>query len=139
MFATSSFFSGILPIGISFALGQVIMERMLDSFKLYLVCRRERPRPEDPIIFEAWQDVFEALSVISVALNIALIKIAYPSINTMALVLLEHFLLFFKAYLTYSIPARPEWLMREELIRGEKNRLDGVAALRAKFDDDEMQ
>lgn len=69
------------------------------------------PRPQDRVIFEVWQSIFEYLSILAVAINCATIHIANPDrVSMRQALILEHLLIFFKVYLAQAVPPKPEWL-----------------------------
>lgn len=69
----------------------------------------------DGMVTETWLGIFEALAVLQVVVNVVVVLVGHPDDHSVAqLVFFEHGLLFFRAYLAWSIPDRPEWLVREE-------------------------
>jgi len=122
VFASATFFAGVFPIGLPLSLVHLILSMWSDCYKMFFTTRRMLPHPEDGIVFEAWQAVFEALSVIAVVTNCALIRIV-SDCSMLQMVVLEHVLLFFKAYLSYSIPDCPEWLTRQDILRDQQDRI----------------
>mmetsp|Transcript_81449 Transcript_81449/g.213832 ORF Transcript_81449/g.213832 Transcript_81449/m.213832 type:complete len:141 (-) Transcript_81449:2-424(-) len=85
-----------------------------DGRKLLEVSRRPAPRAADAYILEAWQTMFETISMVSVICNIALLGVSKNhSWTALELMVLEHCILLFKSLLAWSIPDEPEWVSHE--------------------------
>lgn len=116
LFGIVTMFAPVFPMGCFFALVHALISRSSDGWKFLRVNRRLLPRPNhDGMVTETWLGIFEALAVLQVVVNVAVVLVAHPDDHSVAqLVIFEHGLLFFRAYLAWSIPDRPEWIVREE-------------------------
>eukprot|EP00746_Dinoflagellata_sp_MGD_P046341 gnl/MRDRNA2_/MRDRNA2_213944_c0_seq1.p1 gnl/MRDRNA2_/MRDRNA2_213944_c0~~gnl/MRDRNA2_/MRDRNA2_213944_c0_seq1.p1 ORF type:complete len:350 (+),score=73.77 gnl/MRDRNA2_/MRDRNA2_213944_c0_seq1:138-1052(+) len=110
-------FATVFPLGGLLALLQCWSEMYNDSYKKLKVGRRGIPMPGfEEVVTETWLNIFEILSVLTVVFNIALLAMAWPGhVSVLTWVLIEHGVLIFKAYLAWSIPDCPEWVVREEI------------------------
>ncbi|KAF4525860.1 hypothetical protein B566_EDAN018219 [Ephemera danica] len=118
-------FSPVFPAAALCAVFNNVLEMRTDAFKL---CRvTQRPLPERVKDIGAWQRAFEAIGVISVATNCALLYITpglksrvWPNASDLQWALslggLEHTLLALGLILYLAVPSQPEWV-RVELAR----------------------
>lgn len=116
-FGSVTMFAAVFPMGGLLALCHCWYEMYSDSYKLFRLGRRLLPKPgHDEVVLETWMSIFEGLSVLSVVFNTALLALAWKDrVSLLTFVLIEHGLLFFKSYLSWSIPDCPEWVAREEM------------------------
>jgi len=65
--------------------------------------------------------VFETIGILSVMTSVALLHVAQPGLwSVFELLLLEHAVLFYKAYLAWSIPETPEWIRAHYQLGNDK-------------------
>eukprot|EP00440_Ansanella_granifera_P073719 gb/GFBE01079992.1/.p1 GENE.gb/GFBE01079992.1/~~gb/GFBE01079992.1/.p1 ORF type:complete len:764 (+),score=146.39 gb/GFBE01079992.1/:1-2292(+) len=116
LFALTNSFAIAFPLGPLLAFLHTMVTRQSDCYKFLLLNMRSAPSPADGVISDTWIDVLEALSLASVVCNVAVLAVSDvdSSWDPLALVILEHALLFFKAYLAWSVPDQPEWIRRED-------------------------
>jgi len=129
LFALTNFFSAAFPLGPVLAFLHVFISRWSDGYKLLEVNRRILPGPEKEVVSDAWLEIFEAISMGSVVANVAVLGVADSGWTPLQLVALEHGLLLFKAYLAWSIPDQPEWVVREEAAFEQLRRFHGARQL----------
>lgn len=115
MFAALVLYFPVYPLGGLLALLHAVCEHASDSYKYCNVQRRPVPDPLDDVIIEVWLDIFDVLAYLGVCTSAALIWLESGAWTGLQLVLAEHFLLFFKGYLSWSIPDCPEWIIAEEV------------------------
>jgi len=114
-FAVATIFAVVFPLGSLFGVIPALTSKKSDLWKILKVNQRLLPQGADGIVRETWVDVFEALASISVAANVFLIVIGSGNSWSMSqLFLVEHVILFFKGYLSWSIPDTPEWIVKAE-------------------------
>lgn len=114
LFATTTCFVVAFPLGPLLALIMCSVSLWTDGKKILDVSRRPAPRAMDSEILEAWQTIFETISMASVVCNIALLGISQDSSwTTLQLIILEHCMLLFKSLLAWSIPDEPDWCFHE--------------------------
>lgn len=120
-FGYTFLFSSAYPMAAFWALLNNVVEIRTDAFKM---CRiHQRPFAEPANSIGAWQMAFEALGVVAVITNCALIGLAaksaewLPEMTTVNAVLMfvaiEHFLLGVKFILALAIPDVPQWVQDE--------------------------
>ncbi|CAJ1348994.1 unnamed protein product, partial [Effrenium voratum] len=114
LFALTNSFAIAFPLGPLLALLHTFVSRKTDAYKFLNVNMLAPPSPADGIISDTWVEVLEALSIVSVMCNVAVLGISGDRWSAFSLILLEHGLLFFKAYLAWSVPDQPEWIRRED-------------------------
>lgn len=130
-FGYTFLFSSAYPMAAFWALLNNVIEMRTDAFKM---CRiYQRPFAETANSIGAWQVAFEALSVIAVITNCALIGLAakssewLPEMTTINAVLMfvaiEHFLLGVKFVLALVIPDVPQWVQDEMARQQYKDKL----------------
>lgn len=130
-FGYTFLFSSAYPMAAFWALLNNVIEMRTDAFKM---CRiYQRPFAETAHSIGAWQVAFEALSVIAVITNCALIGLAakssewLPEMTTINAVLMfvaiEHFLLGVKFVLALVIPDVPQWVQDEMARQQYKDKL----------------
>lgn len=138
-FGYTFLFSSAYPMAAFWALLNNVIEIRTDAFKL---CRIfQRPFAKQANSIGAWQAAFEALGVIAVITNCALIGMAAKSshwlpdmtpVNAVLLfVAIEHFLLGVKFIVSHVIPDVPQWVQDEMARQQYKAQL----ALRSQGDD----
>ncbi|CEM08639.1 unnamed protein product [Vitrella brassicaformis CCMP3155] len=104
-FGVTAMFSAVFPLAPLFGLVNNLQEIRSDSFKACRLSRR--PFPSSESVYQSWVAVYEGLSIVGVVSNCALLGILQGwSFGT--ILIIEHLLLFFKAYLAWSIPDVPE-------------------------------
>lgn len=124
MFAAMTFYAPVFPLSAALCLGHTLFEASSDAYKLCEVQRRLLPRRSDEVALEAWLEIFRAISFGGVACSVALVAVADPDQWSMrSLVLVEHAMVFFKGYLSWSIPDIPEWIRAEEIKLNKKDRM----------------
>jgi len=115
MFAAVTCYFPVFPLGGLLALLHAIFEGYSDSYKYCNAQRRVVPKQTDELVMEVMIGIFDMISFFGVASSIALIWIENSGSWTgFQLVVVEHLLFFFKAYLSLSIPDVPEWITAEE-------------------------
>jgi len=123
------FFAGIMPSTAVLCLIHTLYKRYGDCYKFARVARRLMPTAEDSIVFDCWVVVFEALSICGVTMTCVLIYLSRPSLGLAHVMVLEHMILFAKFFLSQAIPDRPEWLMREEIVREEAKKSKSMSTM----------
>ncbi|EDO33029.1 predicted protein, partial [Nematostella vectensis] len=114
-------FSSAYPMAAFWALLNNVIEIRTDAFKMCRIFQRPFSQPASSI--GAWQAAFEAMSVIAVITNCALIGMAAnsahwlpdlsPANAVLMFVAIEHFLLGVKFLVAMVIPDVPQWVQDE--------------------------
>ncbi|CAE7459849.1 Ano10 [Symbiodinium natans] len=122
LFALTSSFAIAFPCGPLLALLHSYVSRRTDGYKFLMVNMLSAPSAADGVISDTWVEVLEALSVMSVMCNVAVLAVSGSRWTALSLAALEHGLLIFKAYLAWSVPDQPEWIRREDAAFQELSR-----------------
>lgn len=127
LFASTTFFMVLFPGGFVLALFTMVVTRYSDGFKLLKVSQRMVPKPPDQVLNDVWYTIFKGLLSVSIACNVGLVAIADgTSWSTFDLVVAEHILFVFTAYIFWCIPEVPEEVARAEVKFAEKRRLSHI-------------
>ncbi|EDO31129.1 predicted protein, partial [Nematostella vectensis] len=120
-FGYTFLFSSAYPMAAFWALLNNVIEIRTDAFKMCRIFQRPFSQPASSI--GAWQAAFEAMSVIAVITNCALIGMAAnsahwlpdlsPANAVLMFVAIEHFLLGVKFLVAMVIPDVPQWVQDE--------------------------
>lgn len=120
-FGYTFLFSSAYPMAAFWALLNNVIEIRTDAFKMCRIFQRPFAQPANSI--GAWQAAFEALGVVAVITNCALIGLAAKSADwlpemtpvnaVLMFVAIEHFLLGVKLVLSHVIPDVPQWVQDE--------------------------
>jgi len=130
LFTVTSCFAVVFPLGPLFALVFVLVTRWSDAFKYLKVGKRLVPSPINEVVSDTWLEIFEGISTIAVMSNMLILAMASPDRWTaLELVVFEHVILAFKAYLAWSIPDQPEWVTFQESMFEEWERQDAAGEL----------
>lgn len=122
LFALTSSFAIAFPCGPLLALLHSYVSRRTDGYKFLMVNMLSAPSAADGVISDTWVEVLEALSIVSVVCNVAVLAVSGSRWTALSLAVLEHALLIFKAYLAWSVPDQPEWIRREDAAFQELSR-----------------
>jgi len=122
LFALTNSFAIAFPCGPMLAFLHSYISRRTDGYKFLMVNMLSAPSAVDGVISDTWVEVLEALSVVSVICNVAVLAVSGDRWTALSLAALEHVLLFFKAYLAWSVPDQPEWIRREDAVFQELSR-----------------
>lgn len=122
LFALTSSFAIAFPCGPLLALLHSYVSRRSDGYKFLMVNMLSAPSAADGVISDTWVEVLEALSIVSVVCNVAVLAVSGSRWTALSLAVLEHALLIFKAYLAWSVPDQPEWIRREDAAFQELSR-----------------
>jgi len=111
LFAAAIWFAPVFPLGMLLALFHAVTETASDRYKMCFVARRSLPDRHFAVMYDAWLQIMNAISIIGVCVCVALTYVSHEgnwSFHELACV--EHVILFVKLYLLMNIPAEPEWL-----------------------------
>eukprot|EP00439_Symbiodinium_sp_Y106_P064107 s597_g10.t1 len=99
LFALTSSFAIAFPCGPLLALLHSYVSRRTDGYKFLMVNMLSAPSAADGVISDTWVEVLEALSIVSVVCNVAVLAVSGSRWTALSLAVLEHALLIFKASL----------------------------------------
>ncbi|CAE6940300.1 ANO10 [Symbiodinium sp. CCMP2592] len=105
LFALTSSFAIAFPCGPLLALMHSYVSRRTDGYKFLMVNMLSAPSAADGVISDTWVEVLEALSIVSVVCNVAVLAVSGSRWTALSLAVLEHALLIFKASVCSSIMA----------------------------------
>ncbi|CAE7945884.1 ANO10 [Symbiodinium sp. KB8] len=89
-----------------FALTSSFAAERSDGYKFLMVNMLSAPSATDGVISDTWVEVLEALSIVSVVCNVAVLAVSGSRWTALSLAVLEHALLIFKASAIGTVPGR---------------------------------
>merc|ERR1712107_274702 len=116
IFIMTTSFAVVFPVGPLLALISVLVTRWSDVYKFCRINHRRPMRVRDVTVTEAWLGVFEAVSYCCVIVNVGVLAVASGDCSVWTAILLEHSILAFKFYLSWSIPDVPEWISSNRIV-----------------------
>ncbi|KAG9131145.1 hypothetical protein Leryth_020139 [Lithospermum erythrorhizon] len=113
-------FACAFPLGFVFATLNNLTEIRTDALKLLAVLRR--PTPRETTTIGAWLNIFQFLLVMSICTNSALLVWLYDqegkwkiSPGLVAIIAMEHILLFIKFGFSRMVPEEPAWVKAKRM------------------------
>jgi len=110
LFAVTTWFAPVFPLGPLLALIHAVTEAWSDSHKLRNVMRRPVPEGRNEVVLEAWLDIFSIIGCCGIGVSFGLLAVFEDGLDRTWLAIGEHVVLFIWLYLYMSIPKEPEWL-----------------------------
>jgi len=114
LFAVTTWFAPVFPLGPLFALIHAVTEAWSDSHKLRNVMRRPVPEGRNEVVLEAWLDMFAIIGCCGIGVSFGMLAVFEDGLDRTLLAIGEHVVLFIWLYLYMSIPKEPEWLTQHK-------------------------